>query len=504
MKKGIIFYLVTILIVGSMAVLQQSCQKSDVNEDEILYITASLSRLEMRHDLYYRIHYNERSIELDFSQSINTMTVDGNIKLSDNTGDLSTNYDVEVSGQKLMIMFHDDFQLRGGWRYFLTINTGLKSSSGLSLEQNKTFELRTMAKHFFDMDGPDMRGKNVGSQSQRNTIACISDIHMGDQRAVSNNYCWFGDNAEALEHFLDYVIDSNHVKELVILGDMFDEWLVPYTISPIDPQVGINNTKEYFQAVAGSETNIKIFDKLKAIAQHDSIDLIYVPGNHDMLIEKEMIEEIIPKIIWKGDVSGLGKYEPVDGFIMEHGHRYDFFNCPQPLVNSGHMLPPGYFVSRLYAQGMMDHGGNPYKGAVTTSGSFEFLAAWDVAYLYTIAHWLMPFPNANHNNILMGGIDGYNDAFSFNGARDMYAADIEDLWNETQTGNKVPVNTECCFHAIWNGHSDLFGAAKTEYLEQPPAPGDLFRRRGCRIRLPHDQPPALPRTADLHHQSRRG
>lgn len=52
----------------------------------------------------------------------------------------------------------------------------------------------------------------------------------------------------------------------------------------------------------------------------------------------------------------------------------------------------------------------------------------------------------------------------------MYATNIEDLWASTQAQNEVPVPTECCFQAIWNGHSDLFGAASEEYIIQPPAP----------------------------------
>ena len=50
-------------------------------------------------------------------------------------------------------------------------------------------------------------------------------------------------------------------------------------------------------------------------------------------------------------------YSPTEDIMLEHGHRYDFMNCPEPLVNDGHILPPGFFISRLYAQGYMtkDH-----------------------------------------------------------------------------------------------------------------------------------------------------
>ena len=102
-------------------------------------------------------------------------------------------------------------------------------------------------------------------------------------------------------------------------------------------------------------------------------------------------------------------------------------------------------------------------------GDIEFLAAWEIALLYTLVHFDMPVPDMQTENVLMSGIDGYTNAFSFDGARDMYAADIEDQWDATQTLNEVPVHLGCCIQAIWNGHSDLFLPAMEEYVI-PPAP----------------------------------
>ncbi len=293
---------------------------------------------------------------------------------------------------------------------------------------------------------------------------------MGDPRAYTHDYCWFGKNQTALEAFLDYVrADSSKVKQLVILGDLFDEWLVPYTISPFDPTLSISSTSDFFHAVADATVNKNIFDKLREIVDHDSVELIYVPGNHDMLGTQDILNEIIPNISWKGGPAGLGEYSPFPEMIFEHGHRYDFFNCPQPLVNPDHKLPPGYFISRLYAKGMMD-AKTADKSIEQTSGSFEFKAAWDIAYLYTIAHFWMVLPDAYAKNILMGGIDHYTEPMSFHGTKEMYAASIEDYWAATQAQNQVPVPIACCFHAIWNGHSDLYTAAETQYLKQPPSP----------------------------------
>ncbi len=465
MKKNGILFLGITLMLSSLIIIQQSCKKPAEISPEPQYLSVTFPRLIHKHGLYHRLKHHERSIEMDFNLPVDPETVAGNLSFSDKTGLLDSHYDLEISSNKILIKFHTDFQLFDGWKYLLTITTGLKSTSGESLKQNETMELRTTAKLILPASDALGTNNSSGDSTQRNSIACISDIHMGDPRATSGDYCWFGKNADALESFLDFILTGNHVRQLIILGDLFDEWLVPYTVSPYDPQAGISDTREYFLAIAGSPTNSLIIEKLKSIALHTEIELVYVPGNHDMLITQEILEEIIPNTTWAGDVSGLGDYSPVNGIIMEHGHRYDFFNCPQPLVSSGHILPPGYFISRLYAQGLSTQTDYMSKEALVAEGSFEFLTAWTIAYFYTILHFEMDLPQEDSANILMGGIDNHADPFSFNGARDMYAENIEDNWQATQTTNEVPVPIDCCLQAIWNGHSDLFIAAKTEYME---------------------------------------
>jgi len=444
-----------------------SCKKSSKLETVPLFMAVLPAKLELKHDLYYRLKHQERSIELDFSEQLDSTTVDNINSLYDNKGPLDNQYVVHITGRKVLLMFKPEFQLRDGWKYLLSVKAGIRSVTGLALREDITFELRTLAHHPPETSGDASDGQ---ADNQRNSIACISDIHMGEARAVSGNYCWFGQNADALEDFLDFVISGNQVRELVILGDLFDEWLIPYSISPFDSSQNVSDTREYFISVANAPVNLPIIKKLKEIALHQDIRLVYVPGNHDMLSTNEILDEIIPNAHWAGDVEGLGKYSPVGNIIMEHGHRYDFFNCPQPLVNPGHMLPPGFFISRLYAQGLMDRNQQLLRGANDIGSSFEFIAAWEVAMLYTLLHLDMEVPDMNAENILMGGIDGYTNPFSFNGAQDMYSANIEDNWDATQTQNEVPAHMDCCLTTIWNGHSDLFIAAQEQYLEQPPSP----------------------------------
>ncbi len=174
----------------------------------------------------------------------------------------------------------------------------------------------------------------------------------------------------------------------MILGDLFDEWLIPFDTKPFDGTV--SDSSEYFHAVRNAPTNASIFDTLAEIAGGGKIHLVYVRGNHDMLTDQTTLDELLPDVVFKGEIDGLGSYSPLEGVMMEHGHRYDFFNSPQQLVNPDHILPPGYFVSRLWAAGMEAEADQ--EGALsaeeTDQGPFgdrklAFPLAWDVALIYT-------------------------------------------------------------------------------------------------------------------------
>jgi len=459
MKKKLLI-LSTVLLASMLVIVPQSCNKeNEIQSDQ--YLGISFPKLTLKHDLYYSIDHDARSIEMVFDQDLDEATLLDCLFFSHKQGSLDSEYDLEVTGNILWMKFHTDFELNDGWKYLLTITRNLKSTSGENLKQDETFELRTTS-------------KNIGSAKsvkdgikQRTLIACISDVHMGDPRANDNHYSWFGKNAEALENFLEFIYNDDDVKELVIMGDLFDEWMVPYTVNPFDPQSGINSSDEYFKAIANAQTNSAIFDKLRDIANKAEIDLIYIHGNHDMMLTQKTLEDIIPGIIWKGDATGLGKYHPVDGIIMEHGHRYDFFNCPQPLVNPDHKLPPGYFITRLYAAGMESSSAKMNKRILSIKDSAEFFTAWSLAILYTLNDFNMDMPDMNAKNILMGGIDGYSNPFSFIGAQHMYATNIEDLWPQTQTVNEVPVPLTV-FAAILNS-VNLYNAALIEYMQNSTA-----------------------------------
>lgn len=458
MKTAIKYSALSILC-SLLLLIDSSCNNNSENQI-ILPVTLNISfpLLIQKHEQYYSLKNNCRSIEIVFSDDIINGSLDDAIDFSDKDGSLKGNYELLGEGRIVFLRFKDGYNLEGGWKYNLTIDESILSTGGYTVNGTQQFEFRTSSKDIHE----ELMGSS-GDTTKRTLIACISDIHCGDERAIKGNYSWFHKNAEALADFLSYVETHPRIKQLVIMGDLFDEWMVPYYVKPFDSSVVITNSKEYFIAIAGNTTNKPIFDKLSDISTGGVIDVIYLPGNHDMLVTQDVISELIPNAIWKSDVQGLGSYNPVDKIHMEHGHRYDFFNCPQPLINDGQILPPGYFVTRLYASGLAARKPG-YKDIQSVGSDVEFVTAWSAAFGYTIADFSMdpdtiPMDSAM---VKMTGIDGYFSDMSFNGALQMYDADIEELWKQTQEINMVP-NSLSVFLAILNGTS-LYGAALYEYL----------------------------------------
>lgn len=110
----------------------------------------------------------------------------------------------------------------------------------------------------------------------------------------------------------------------------------------------------------------------------------------------------------------------------------------------------------------MEKGSNGYKMLKSSNGNMEFRLAWAVAYEYLKIHYDLTVA-ADSANIRMGGIDGYNNFLSFNGVRDMFATNIEEVWPSTEVTNALPVSMPVLM-AILNGNTDLSVSAFYEYM----------------------------------------
>lgn len=374
-----------------------------------------------------------RDIKLVFNKEIDPATIPGNIVLSDTTGSLESHYTLELyspdaSGKTVLIKLNDDFELEESWLYMIRITRGLKSTAGETLSADTDLEIITSS------HSPILLLPGSAPDTDRTKTVIISDIHMGEERAATAGYCWFTDNSALLESFLDEIAASSQVKELVIAGDFFDEWVIPMEVQPFQP--GISSDEGYFLSVANAPLNRNIIAKLNEIADGGQIKVIYVPGNHDMLMTEAILREIIPNIEWHGQDSttgitaGNGEYWPEAAIAIEHGHRYDFFNSPDAPTRPGSLLPPGFFISRVFASKMIQ--GTVAESPGARSADIEFAAAWDIAIAAIGLHGL-----DKDAPIIKTGINGYNDLMSVNGAKANYSPQIGDQWDSRQEINGV-------------------------------------------------------------------
>ncbi len=180
--------------------------------------------------------------------------------------------------------------------------------------------------------------------NERNMIVVISDIHLGADLA----YAEINKNLKPLEKLLEQVRLSPNVKELVIAGDLLDEWFVPATT---DTYKG-KDQADFVRRIAIA--NKGVIDALNHIILGGKILVTYVPGNHDLTISADNVALILPGIHQSRDKElGLGTYSPADHpeVAIEHGHRYNFFCAPDPISNQdvapGTIMPPGYFFTRI-------------------------------------------------------------------------------------------------------------------------------------------------------------
>ena len=186
-------------------------------------------------------------------------------------------------------------------------------------------------------------------------IVIISNLHLG----VDDSFLETVKNKALIADFLERVVVSD-IDELVIGGDLLDEWFVPASYR------GHTDLEEFFTEVAANNAEIMVaFEKVI----QSGIQVIYVPGNHDLLLDAQTLSKLIPGIVQARDVNGLGTYRTGvrSEIVIEHGHRYDTFCAPDMLSNkdfSGDFpsfLPPGYFFTRLAATSVMEGKSGPEK-----------------------------------------------------------------------------------------------------------------------------------------------
>ncbi len=291
---------------------------------------------------------------------------------------------------------------------------------------------------------------NAGKE--RNMVVVLSDLHLGADLA----YAEFNKNTPSLEKLLKQINASPNVKELVIAGDLLDEWYVPASVNTYSGK----DQRDFVQRIA--TTNKGVISDFNDIIKSGKILVTYVPGNHDLTIAAENIDLILPGIHQARDKEqGLGTYSPAEfpKIAIEHGHRYNFFCAPDPISNQdiapGTIMPPGYFFTRIAALHMLENAtqpGDPMQ-IVTPNVSGDNSQGLLFAY-WKLWEWAMNHLPINENldeKIIVTNVDGFTEKYSVNDLLPyqqksggqlnvkLYKG-IQDTWNERQILNEVPVN----------------------------------------------------------------
>jgi UDP-2,3-diacylglucosamine pyrophosphatase LpxH len=290
-------------------------------------------------------------------------------------------------------------------------------------------------------------------------IVVISDMHLG----ADLDYAECKDNLGALEKLLKQIKAARNVKELVIAGDLVDEWFVPATTDTYQGK----DQADFVQRVA--KTNKNVFDVINNIIKEGKILVTYVPGNHDLTITPANIESVLPGINQARDaLLGLGTYSPIDypRIAIEHGHRYNFFCAPDPISNQdiapGTIMPPGYFFTRIAALYVVQ--GRPSPGAATPvvtqnvprDESQDLLFRYWKKWALTVN--MFPVKNKFDEKIINTNVNGFKGKYSINDLIPYQSSPgglielnlsrgIQDSWDERQTYNKVAIHIPTA-HAI--------------------------------------------------------
>ncbi len=317
--------------------------------------------------------------------------------------------------------------------------------------------------------------------SERNMIVVISDIHLGPDLSYSE----LNANLGAFERWLRRVKTAPDIKELVIAGDMLDEWFIPATMDTYQGK----DQADFVKRIAA--TNKAVFDAINSIIQEGKIRVTYIPGNHDMTITAANVESILPGINQAREAElGLGRYTPAGcpTIVIEHGHRYNFFSAPDPLSNQdiapGSILPPGYFFSRIVAQHIYQN--HPLAGDTMKIVTQNTVSGNDSQYLlyiyWKVWQWginYVPLASRHDAKIIITNINGYSGTYSINDILPFQTTPggfidvklykgMQDKWIQRQILNHVAVAIPAA-QSIGNSAKSIesYNQAKMQYFLNP-------------------------------------
>lgn len=316
----------------------------------------------------------------------------------------------------------------------------------------------------------------------RDKIIVLSDLHTG----FDDEYSEILKNRPYLIEFLERIVETSDVREVVLNGDILDEWFLPLSF--------IEKDREDFYK-KNIENNKDIIDAFMDVMD-SGVKLVYVVGNHDMSVNIQYVKDAIPGMMVCSQQPGLGLYRTGDRneIVIEHGHRYDVFSAPDTvtnanLIDSPTMFPPGYFYARFAADWVLD-GRKEYNAelpVIDTVPDFENDPDQFGAYAYyrTLATMFKNITPTDGfgDEVLDMRIDGYNDNYSI---QDLFPISNENgeisapvlfqnyqrTWEERQTENCVKVHSSFAEAALGAIDSNYFESQARAQFEVDNAQSD--------------------------------
>lgn len=172
----------------------------------------------------------------------------------------------------------------------------------------------------------------------RNFVVILSDIHMGTAAPT----VWYRN--EVHEKYLiaileDIIMHANQIREVILLGDIFEFWA--YSPNELPPMIDdIINAHPNILGPRG-----KLCQALSALKGR----VVYIPGDHDMNITEPDLNKIKSSDGYTMKYHS-GTYIPIydTGILFTHGHEFTLLNTPY-FSSTLAPLPIGYFVSRAIA-----------------------------------------------------------------------------------------------------------------------------------------------------------
>jgi hypothetical protein len=213
-----------------------------------------------------------------------------------------------------------------------------------------------------------------------NTYVFFSDIHIGMNTPVN----WYQQSVHEpyVLAALSYVQGlGNDVQDLVILGDMVDQWTVLPSDSPPSVESIYQANPNIFSVAEGAPG--ALVECLSSINGR----VCYVNGNHDMFVTAQDVNALCDSAGNFVHYFSSGAYSlpgTQGGVYAQHGHQFSMLCAPDILNDppvSGHHggLPLGHYVTRLSAQWAMNQiNANPAWNTVADMPNTGYPTGWSM------------------------------------------------------------------------------------------------------------------------------